>query len=470
MDQVEFYPLPSDLVAHSLYTDPKIAAAKHLLHEAVIEHQQKLTGVRRPLDSLKQSYHSLVETFSRYRGNKLWFPFIGSGIGNGSLVELMDGSVKYDFISGIGVHYLGHSHASLIDAAVDAAISDTTMQGNLQQNIDSLELSAQLTKAAGLPHCFLTTSGAMANENALKVAFQKQFPASRILAFERCFVGRTLTLSQITDKPSFREGLPRNVEVDYIPFFDPSHPQESTAKAVATLKTLIARYPKGHAVMCMEFVQGEGGFYSGTPTFFKTLVEILKENHIAIFADEVQTFGRTQKLFAFQYFGLQSEVDIVSIGKLSQVCATFFTDEYQPRPGLLSQTFTGSTSAIKVGKQILHELLAGGYYGPEGKIQQIHERFVKQLEDLSKRFPDLIQGPFGLGCMIAFTPYDGSMQKVTNFAHRLFDAGVIGFIAGTQPTRIRFLIPAGAITFEDIDRAMEIIEQTLRSSSGVHKP
>ncbi|HEV8051773.1 MAG TPA: acetylornithine aminotransferase, partial [Parachlamydiaceae bacterium] len=150
-----------------------------------------------------------------------------------------------------------------------------------------------------------------------------------------------------------------------------------------------------------------------------------------------------------------------SIGKLSQVCATFFTDEYKPKPGLLSQTFTGSTSAIQGGFAIINELINGGYYGPEGKIQLIHHHFVKKLEALSSKYPYLLQGPFGTGCMIAFTPYDGIAQKVTEFVQRLFTAGVMGFIAGSNPTRVRFLIPAGAITYEDIDKAMDIIEATL---------
>ena len=110
---------------------------------------------------------------------------------------------------------------------------------------------------------------------------------------------------------------------------------------------------------------------------------------------------------------------------------------------------------------MLNGLINGGYYGPQGKIEKLHQHFVKHLEDFSKRYPHLIQGPFGIGCMIAFTPYDGNVQKVTDFIHRLFDAGVIGFIAGSNPARIRFLIPAGAVTFEDIDAAMNIIEQTL---------
>lgn len=461
MEKIKTYPLSHELAAQALHEDKRIAEAKNLLKEAVAAHQKRLTGVRPAIGSIKQSYDDMLNSMANYRGGKLWFPYIGSGIGHGALVELADGSVKYDFICGIGVHYWGHSHLDLIDAAIDAAISDTIMQGHLQQNVDSLELTELLVKASGLPHCFLTTSGAMANENALKIAFQKRFPAYRVLAFERCFVGRTLTISQITDKPGFREGLPHNAHVDYIPFFDPLHPEESTERAVEALKKYLARYPKQHAVMCFEFVQGEGGFYSGTEEFFKTLMTILKEHQIAIFADEVQSFGRTQELFAFQYFNLQSYIDIASIGKLSQVCATFFTDEYKPKPGLLSQTFTGSTSAIKAARVILNGLMNGGYYGPEGKIEKLHQHFAGQLEEFAKRYPHLIQGPFGIGCMVAFTPYDGNVQKVTDFVHRLFDAGVLGFIAGSNPTRVRFLIPAGAVTFEDIDNVMRIIQQTL---------
>ena len=69
---------------------------------------------------------------------------------------------------------------------------------------------------AKLDHVFLTTSGAMA-VGGIKMAFQKKFPADRILAFANCFHGRT-TVSQITDKPYYREGLPDTLKVDYIPF------------------------------------------------------------------------------------------------------------------------------------------------------------------------------------------------------------------------------------------------------------
>jgi len=63
--------------------------------------------------------------------------------------------------------------------------------------------------------------------------------------------------------------------------------------------------------------------------------------------------------------------------------------------------------------------------------------------------------------MVAFTPLGGDSAAVQRFVHALFDAGVIGFYAGVQPTRARFLLPVGAVTIEDIDRVAAIVERTL---------
>ena len=42
----------------------------------------------------------------------------------------------------------------------------------------------------------------MANESALKVCFQKNAPASRVLAFEHCFMGRSTTMAQLGNHPT----------------------------------------------------------------------------------------------------------------------------------------------------------------------------------------------------------------------------------------------------------------------------
>lgn len=449
------------LVAEQFLNDPRLAQAKALIIQTLSEYRNHLKNIRPPHPSLKQSYEQTLAAFAEMRGGNLWYPYLGSGIGNGALVELADGSVKYDFICGVGPHYWGHSDLGIVAASIDASVSNTLMQGHLQQNQDAVTLTKLLLKASGMDHCFLTTSGAMAVENGLKIAFQKKHPAGRLLAFERCFMGRSLASSQITDKPSFREGLPTLLHVDYIPFYDPQDPEGSLEKAIAALHKHLSRYPKQHAAMCFELIQGEGGFYVGTTHFFEELMKILRKHEVPILIDEIQTFGRTPELFAYQYFALQDYVDIVTIGKLSQTCATLYRSPFKPRPGLLSQTFTASTSAIRAAIYILGQLMNEGYLGPNGKIAEISRYFIQNLEYLAARHPTLVRGPFGAGAMVAFTPYDGSQEKATQFAHALFEAGVISFIAGSNPTRIRFLLPMGAITFTDIDNAMAILEDTL---------
>jgi acetylornithine/N-succinyldiaminopimelate aminotransferase len=340
------------------------------------------------------------------------------------------------------------------------------MQGNLQQNRESFTLASILSRRSGLPHCFFSTSGVMVNENAVKVAFQKRFPANRILAFDHCFAGRSLTFSQVTDKPSFREGLPLNQPVDYVPFFDYKNPDESIQNSVKTLSQIIARYPGAHAIMLYELVQGEAGFYTAPKQFFEPLMKLCKENKIAVFADEVQSFARTEALFAYQMLALQEYIDIAGIGKLSQVCATLFSDEYKPRPGLLSQTFTGSTAAILTCIKILEMLKDEIYYGSKGRMAEIHKRFAKHLMRINSDDPALLQGPFGIGGMIAFTPLDGSHKTAIEVSKALFDKGVLSFIAGMNPTRIRFLVPALVIKDEEIDHVMEIVEKVLQELKG----
>jgi 4-aminobutyrate aminotransferase-like enzyme len=306
----------------------------------------------------------------------------------------------------------------------------------------------------------------MANENGLKLAFQKRYPANRVLAFDNCFMGRTLVMSQISDKPKFREGLPNMLAVDYVPFFDAEHPEESTKRAIEVLKQHIKRYPGQHAAMCMELVQGEAGFWVGSSAFFKSIIKVLKENDIVVIADEIQSFGRTEQLFAFQHFGLQDDVDVVIMGKLSQICGTLFKARMAPKPALLSQTFTASTSAIAASQYIFDQLLSGNFFGPHGKNAKVHAYFENKLKGLNKKYPNAIKGPYGTGAMIAFTPFDGSMDKALALVNRLFQNGVLSFIAGGNPTRIRFLVPVVVTTEEDIDNVTDLLEKSLKEEGA----
>lgn len=445
-------------ISDAFNADPRIDQAKKLVLDALKDHQAQIKGVKGPAANLQNSYAKAIEEFEKIRGAKLYYPYLGSGFGKGSLVELNDGSIKYDMITGIGPHVFGHSDPEVIASAIQGSISDTIMEGNLQQNIDSLELLKLLSKESGLPHCFLTSSGAMAVENGLKIAFQYRFPAQRLLAFDHCFAGRTLHASQITDKATYREGLPTTLAIDYVPFYE----NEGSAKlAVDTIKKYVARYPKQHAAMIIELVQGEGGFYAAPRSFFVAIIEALKEAGIAVFIDEIQTFGRLYKLFGFQYYGLEEYVDIVTIGKMSQVCATLFTEKVKPRLGLLSQTFTSSSVAIRTSSTIIKRLVEGNYYGEKGRIAEIHDLFEEGLKKIASKHPDKLEGPFGLGGMIAFTAYKGENKHVLDYLQRLFQKGVIAFSAGSNPTRVRLLAPLLTITNEDIKQVLALLEDAL---------
>ena len=454
-------------VAQGLFSDPRIEQAKKLIQEALKEHKSKLTGVRPGNPELKESYDALLKKVAEVRGGALFYNYLGSGIGNGPLVELADGSVKYDFITGIGVHYMGHSHEGVINATIDGALHNTVMNGHLQQNTNSADVMELFSKAAtkygaGVKNVFLTTSGAMANENGFKMILQKRAPASRFFAFEKCFAGRTMGMAWVTDKAAYRAGLPKTLDVDYIPFYDANDHKGSIDRAVYAMKKQITRFPGGHAGFIMELIQGENGSWVGNKEFFEALIAVCKENNISVMIDEVQTFARTKELFTFQYFGLDKLVDVVTIGKNSQVCATFFTDDHKPKPGLLSQTFTGASSQISAGYYVVNEMINGGYLGENGKIEKLHARFKANLEKITKKYPEKLHGPYGVGAMVAMTTFKGDEAKTKAFTMKLFENGVLSFMAGGgTTTRVRFLMPVMVTTEQHIDDVCEIIEKTL---------
>jgi len=454
-------------VAEGFFNDSRLMEAKKLILEALKEHSSHIKGIRKGDPELKESYDQLLKKMADFRGGALFYNYLGSGIGHGPFVELADGSVKYDFITGIGVHYMGHSHPGVIDAQINGAISNTVMNGHLQQNTDSTKLLEIISNeackyGATVKNVFLSTSGAMANENAFKIIFQKRAPANRFFAFEKCFAGRTLGMAWVTDKAAYRQGLPKTLDVDYIPFYDENDHQGSINSAVNAMKKQIARFPGMHAGFVMEVIQGENGSWVGNTEYFEALIKVCKENNISVFIDEVQSFGRTTELFAFQYFKLDKHADVVAIGKNSQVCATLFTDDHKPKPGLMSQTFTGSAAQISASYFIIKSIVTGGYLGEGGKIQTLHSRFKSNLEKISLKYPDKLKGPYGIGGMVAMTVFNGDEPKSKSFTMKLFENGVLSFMAGGHPTtRVRFLLPVMVTEEKHIDEVCAIIEKTL---------
>ena len=451
------------LIGTRLDRDPVVESLIRDLVDEVTVHNSSVDTVREAQPGLTAGAQRQLDLIGSLRGRPLYHNYVGTGAGRGPFVELIDGSIKLDLINGIGIHLMGHSHPRVMQAAVRGALSDIIMQGNLQPNREYIELTEKLVQIAGrqsrLKHAWFSTCGTMANENALKMARQKNSPARFVFAMKNAFAGRSTMMAEVTDNAAYKQGLPEYNEVLRIPNHDKKDPQ-SAEKALRTMKELYAQNEKNISCFVFEPMLGEGGFNPVPRDFYIPMLEFCKQHKIAVWADEVQTFARTGEFFAFETMGLGQYMDIVTIAKTVQLGATLYTDEYNPKPGLIAGTFSGGTSAMAAGLEILN-MLEEGYLGPNGRIQQIHSRFIQGLNQLNVgTCRDLVRDAGGMGLMIAFTPFDGKKEQVEAVVKKLFRNGLIAFSCGKDPVRIRFLVPA-IIQDMEIDLALQIVEKTI---------
>lgn len=450
------------LLGKKIQTDPSVSGLVNDLVDEVSAINSEILGIKPSNPNLVSSAKVTMDYLGKLRGRPLYHNYIGTGAGSGPFVELIDGSVKLDLINGIGIHLMGHSNRRVMAAAVRGALSDVIMQGNLQPNNDYWKLSEKLVQLAGrksnLKHVWFATCGTMANENALKLARQKNTPAKMVFAMKNAFAGRSTMMAEITDNPAYKQGLPEYNEVLRIPNHDKKDAQ-SSEKALRTMKEYYSKHEKNVATFVFEPMLGEGGFQPVPREFYVPMLEFCKQNNIAIWADEVQTFARTGEFFAFETMDLGQYVDLVTIAKTVQLGATLYTEHYNPKPGLIAGTFSGGSSSLSAGLEIM-QILEEGYVGPNGRILQIHKKFVDGINQLNNgSCKDLLTDVGGMGLMIAFTPFEGKKEQTEAFIKKLFNNGLIAFSCGKDPVRIRFLVPA-IISDQEINLALSILEKT----------
>lgn len=415
-----------------------------------------ITQPKAPDPDKKESYSNFMNKIAKLRGRPLFYPYLSSGLGKGPLIQLCDGSIKLDFICGIGPHILGHSHPDMIKASLRGALEDATMQGHLQMGKVYKELLEKLLSLAGkrsrLAQAWFCPSGSMANENALKLIRQKKKGARKILAFERAFAGRTTMMSEITDNPVVKVGLPSYDEVLRVPFC-PEQPE----KALKVLKKHWEKESKNIACFILELMQGDGGLFLADSNFLSPLLEFCKNKGITIWFDEVQTFARSGELFAFEKLGLGSYVDVCTIGKALQMSATLWTEEYNPKPGLISGTFASSSSSFYSALTLLNTLEP--LMGQEGQIETIYALWSSKLKKLEEE--GLLFQIEGWGLMVGASPPKRKAEEMQQLLQKLFQKGLICFHCGQgDKKRLRFLLPAVA-TEQHLDQAASILREAL---------
>jgi 4-aminobutyrate aminotransferase-like enzyme len=453
----------SDLLGQQIEHSKEIESLVNQLVGKVSEINNRINSVDSAKTQFIESGKLEVDKVGKIRGRPLQYSYVGTGAGRGPYVELSDGSIKLDLINGIGIHLMGHSHPRVIKATVRGALCDIVNQGNLQPNKEYRifldKLVGLAAKKSRIKYGWLATCGTMANENALKLSRQKHTPARMMLSFKNAFAGRSTAMAELTDNAAYKVGLPEYHEVLRIPFFDKKNPQTIDA-TMRVLKDHVAKHEGNISVFSFEPMLGEGGYQAAPREFFIPILEFCKSNKIAIWADEVQTFTRTGEVFAFETLDIGSYIDLCTIAKTAQVGATLYTEEYNPQPGLIAGTFSGATTCLSAGIEIL-DMLQEGYLGPNGRIMDIHRKFISMLNELNETTcKGLLYDAGGMGLMIAVTPYDGKKEQVDALLKRLFNNGIIAFSCGKDPVRIRFLIPA-IIEDKDINIAKSIIEKSI---------
>jgi 4-aminobutyrate aminotransferase-like enzyme len=434
------------------------------LFSAILFEQQKFDHIKPADEDKKELLAQKLKEYEALKGRGFFYPFMASGRGHGPFVELIDGSVKYDLINAIGVNLLGHSHPIYIKANLEAATSDTMMTGNLLSYQEPYELSKILldtVKNSRLKHFWFSCSGSFAGDTALKVLWQKKAPNYRLIAFQKSFAGRSIAMQDVTYNASYREGMPQSIQVDHVPHFNYKDPENSLKNTIAALDSLIEKNGNTYCAITIELIQGEAGFIYGTREYYEGVFKWAKQHGIYVWVDEVQSFARTLGLFAFQMFGLDEYVDVVTIGKVLQTAGTFYTEELNPKPGLIAGTFNGSVSSMNAGKTTIRLLTEGNYYGENGRMKDLEVKFKNEFKRLSE---GSCRGKLnyygGIGTMLSFEVGDSSVDVTNKFMKKLFENGVITFSAGKEPTRVRFLLPI-SILDEHIKEVFSILEKTI---------
>lgn len=208
-----------------------------------------------------------------------------------------------------------------------------------------------------------------------------------------------------------------------------------------------------------EPVQGEGGINVPDGELLAKLVEYLRERHIYIIADEIQTgLGRTGKMFACEHFNIQPDMLLISksLGAGIPTAAVVVNAEKFPdlEPGMHSgshhSTPLAVAGAIANIDLILEQKLV------ERSANYGHYAMIR-LKNLAKSCSKITEVR-GLGLMIGieFTSAD-YRDKVVNYCreHNLLLAP-----AGARTIR---MTPALVVTIPQIDQALSILQNALDS-------
>ncbi|CAH0998685.1 [LysW]-aminoadipate semialdehyde transaminase [Neolewinella maritima] len=361
--------------------------------------------------------------------------------GQGTYVYTESGEAYLDCYGGHAVISIGHAHPHYVQKITEQ-VGKLGFYSNSVENKLQLELAVKLGEQSGLDdyQLFLVSSGAEANENALKLA-SFHTGRSRIIAFRGAFHGRTSAAVNATDNEAIKAPINRNYPVTFLD--------------INQLDTVRRELERGDvAAVIIEGIQGVGGIHVPDADYLEALPELCHRHGALLILDEVQSgYGRSGKFFAFQHSGVRPDIITMAkgMGNGFPIGGVLIAPEIRPKAGMLGTTFGGSHLACAAGIAVLDVIAREDLVARA----QVQGDYLMQAMRQTGLFTEVR----GHGLMIGLQMNEpiAPLRKRLLFEHHVFTG------SSKDPNTIRLLPPLN-ITREECERVVEAFGEALVTS------
>lgn len=365
--------------------------------------------------------------------------------GKGMKLWDTEGKVYNDFLAGIAVSALGHSHPALVNAIIEQA--QKYIHCSNYYYIESQAKLAQLiVENSCCDKVFFANSGAEANEGAIKLArlyFRKKGQPEKfeIITLEKSFHGRTLATIAATGQEKYQKNYcPLTPKFLSVPIND-----------IEALDHAVNDYT---CAVMLEPIQGESGVNPTNVDYIRQVRELCNKRNILLIFDEVQCgLGRTGKMFGYEHYGV--EPDIFTLAKalgggfpIGALCAKEpFASAFEP--GDHGTTFGGNPLACSTGYAVLSTLINDKLCENSAAMGNY---LMDKLNDLKMKYP-FITEIRGKGLMVGIQL---SIPKAVEIKLMCLKAG---YLIGAVGESILRMLPPLIVSKEDIDGLVATYDQ-----------
>ena len=396
------------------------------------------------------------------------------------LVDARDGRRYLDMFTFFASSALGMNHPALAyDDDFRAELTEAAINKPSNSDVYSVPMArfvqafARVLGDPALPHLFFIDGGALAVENALKIAFDWKSRhnesrgldpqlGTRVLHLQGAFHGRSgYTLSLTNTKPVTVDRFPTfdwpRIDAPYLR--DGADIDALEAESLRQARAAFEAHPHDIACFIAEPIQGEGGDRHFRPEFFAAMRSLCDEFDALMIFDEVQTgCGLTGTAWAYQQLGVAP--DVVAFGKKTQVCGVMaggrvdeVVDNVFAVPSRINSTWGGNFTDMVRARRILEVVEADRLF----ENAAVQGRYLRaRLDELADDFPGLVLDVRGRGLMCAFSVPTGADRD--ELLRRLWQTGVIMLPSGQTSVRFR---PALTVSRDEIDEAIAALRAVL---------